>query len=182
MRQLQQQLNQQMQKMNAGDKEQGKKPNGQKGNSGQSMSEQLARMAAEQEAIRNQLQNYAEQLEKEGKMGASKDLKKISAEMEKTEIDLVNKNVTQETLLRQQEILTRLLNSEKAELEREKEEKREATEAKNKIFRNPDEILEYKGYESNEMELLKTTQPALKPFYKSKVSQYFINFEELLEK
>jgi hypothetical protein len=38
--------------------------------------------------------------------------------------------VTQETLIRQQEILTRLLNSEKAELEREKEEKRESNEAK----------------------------------------------------
>lgn len=182
MRQLQQQLNQQMEKMNSGNKDQGKNPNGEKGSSGQSMSEQLARMAAEQEAIRNQMQKYAEQLEKEGSMGAGKELKKIMESMEKTEIDLVNKKVTQETLLRQQEILTRLLNSEKAELEREKEEKRESTEAKNKYNRNPDEILEYKGHESNELELLKTMPPALKPFYKSKVSQYFINFEELLEK
>lgn len=182
MRQLQEQLNQQMGKMKDGNKEEGKKQDGKKGNSGQSMSEQLARMAAEQEAIRNQMQQYADQLEKEGNMGSSKELKKIMSDMEKTEVDLVNKKVTQETLLRQQEILTRLLTSEKAELEREKEEKRESTEAKNKINRNPGEILEYKERESNEIELLKTMLPTMKPFYKSKVNQYFINFDELLEK
>lgn len=182
MRQLQEQLNKQLSKMNDGNKEDGKKQNGKKGNSGQSGSEQLARMAAEQEAIRNQMQQYADQLEKDGNMGASKELKKIVSDMEKTEIDLVNKKLTQETLLRQQEILTRLLNSEKAELEREKEEKRESTEAINKINRNPDEILEYKDRESNEIELLKTMLPTMTPFYKSKVNQYFINFDELLEK
>jgi hypothetical protein len=182
MRQLQEELNKQMQKMNSGKNEDGNKKPGQKGNTSQSMSEQLARMAAEQEAIRNQMQKYADQLEKEGSMGASKELKKIMNEMEKTEVDLVNKKLSQETLIRQQEILTRLLNSEKADLEREQEEKRESTEAKNKYNRNPDEILEYKGHESNELELLKTMPPAMKPFYKSKVSQYFINFDELLEK
>jgi len=179
---LQEQHNKQLSKMNDGNKEDGKKQNGKKGNSGQSGSEQLARMAAEQEAIRNQMQQYADQLEKDGNMGASKELKKIVSDMEKTEIDLVNKKLTQETLLRQQEILTRLLNSEKAELEREKEEKRESTEAINKINRNPDEILEYKDRESNEIELLKTMLPTMTPFYKSKVNQYFINFDELLEK
>jgi len=36
--------------------------------------------------------------------------------------------------------------------------------------------------QSNEVELLKTIPPTLKPFYKTKVNQYFINFEELLDK
>jgi hypothetical protein len=95
---------------------------------------------------------------------------------------LVNKLITQESLFRQQEILNRLLNSEKAELEREKEEKRESNEAKNQNYRNPIELLKYNNQQSNEVELLKTVPPTLKQFYKSKVNQYFYNLEELLEK
>ena len=182
MRQLQEQLNQQIEKMKAGKKDGGKEQNGKKEGNGQSMNEQLARAAAQQEAIRDQMRQYADQLEKEGQFGTSKELKRIMENMEKTETDLVNKMITQETLQRQQEILTRLLESEKAELEREKEEKRESTEAKDKNYRNPEEVFKYNRQQSNEVELLKTIPPSLKPFYKSKVNQYFYNFEELLEK
>jgi hypothetical protein len=182
MRQLQEQLNKQIESLKAGKNENGKDKNGKPGNQSKSMSEQLARMAAQQEAIRSQMQQYADQLEKEGNFGGSKELKKIMNEMERTEIELVNKMLTQETLFRQQDILTRLLNSEKAELEREKEERRESNEAKNKIYRNPGEISKYNGKQINEVELLKTMPPSLKQFYKSKVNQYFYNFEELLEK
>ncbi len=182
MRQLQEQLNKQIEMMKAGKKENGKEPNGKSGSKGNSMSEQLARMAAQQEAIRNQMQQYADQLEKEGNFGASKEFKKMMNDMEKTETELVNKIVTQETLLRQQEILTRLLNSEKAELEREKEEKRESNEAKNQNIRNPEELIKYNMHQSSEIELLKTMPPTLKQFYKSKVNEYLFNFEELLEK
>ena len=125
---------------------------------------------------------FGDQLEKEGQFGTSKELKRIMNEMDKTETDLVNKMITRETLLRQKEIVTRLLKSEKAELEREKEVKRESTEAKNQNYRNPEEIFKYNKIQSNEVELLKTIPPTLKPFYKSKVNQYFINFEELSDK
>ena len=64
-------------------------------------------------------------------------------EMEKTETDLVNKMVTQETLMRQKDIVTRMLRSEKAEMEREKEEKRESIEALNQKYRNPEEYFKY---------------------------------------
>ncbi len=178
-RQLQEQLNKQMEQMKAGQQMKGQEPG--KRNTDQSMSEQLARTAAQQEYIRNELRKMSDQLEKEGDMGNSKELKRIMQEMEQTETDLVNKMITQETLLRQKQILTRLLKSEKAEMEREKEEKRESTEAKNQNYRNPDEIFKYKKVQFNEVELLETVPPSLKPFYKNKVNQYFFNFEELLE-
>ena len=41
-------------------------------------------------------------------------LMRLSDKMEETEIDLVNKNITTETIKRQEEILTRLLESEDA--------------------------------------------------------------------
>ena len=182
MRQLQEQLSKQIEQLKSGKKDGGKEKGGQSSEYGQSMNEKLARMAAEQEAIRNQMNQFSEQLEKEGQFGASKEIKKIMEEMEKTETDLVNKILTQETLLRQKEIVTRMLRSEKAEMEREKEEKRESNEAKNEKYRNPADYFKYNRQQINEVELLKTMPPNLKPFYKKKVNQYFYNFEELLDK
>lgn len=181
MRQLQEQLNKQIEQMKSGKQKGGKEKNGQKSEQGQSMSEQLARSAAEQEYIRNQLRSMSEQLEKEGEFGSSKELKRIMKDMEQTETDIVNRMITQETLQRQKQILTRLLKSEKAEMEREKEEKRESIESKNKYSRNPEIIFKYKKVQNNEVELLRTVPPALQPFYKNKVNQYFFNFDELLE-
>ena len=54
--------------------------------------------------------------------------------MEQTETDLVNKIINNETIKRQKEILTRFLESEKAEKERELDEKRESNEAKNENY------------------------------------------------
>jgi len=182
MRQMQEQLSKQIEQMKKGKEKGGKEKGGGSPKNGQSMSEQLARMAAEQEALRNQMNQYSEQLDKEGQFGASKEIKKIMEEMEKNETDLVNKMLTQETLMRQKDITTRMLRSEKAEMEREKEEKRESIEALNQKYRNPEEYFKYNRHQLNEVELLKTMPPNLKPFYKNKVNQYFYNFDELLDK
>ncbi|MBU2649705.1 MAG: hypothetical protein KKA81_02115 [Bacteroidetes bacterium] len=169
MSELQQQLNQSLEQL--------KKGQGQKDQSmgQQSMSEQLARLAAQQEALRRQLQQLMDQ--KKGETGSGDaDLSRIMEEMERTEMELVNKMITDETLKRQKEILTRLLQHEKAEKEREKEERRESTEAKNPKISNPDSLFEYKYKQSKEAELLKTIPPKLKPYYKLKVTQYFYKF------
>lgn len=174
MRQLQEQLNKQMQEMKDG-MEKGMKPGSKPGQQG--WSEQLARMAAQQEALRRQMEEYREQLNKEG-LGNDGELKKMIQEMEQTETDLVNKLLTRETLKRQQEIVQRMLRSEKAEQEREKEEKRESNEAKGVFLRNPEEFSAYKRIKSREIELLRTIPPALSPYYRTKVSEYFYNFGE----
>ncbi len=173
MRKMQEQLNQQMQEMKDA-MEKGQKP-GEK--PGKAWSEQLARIAAQQEALRRQMEQYRDELNKEG-LGNDGELKKMIEEMEQTETDLVNKMLTRETLLRQQEILTRMLRSEKAEQEREKEEKRESEEAKSVYLRNPEEFLEYKRIKSRDIELLRSIPPALTPYYRNKVSEYFFNFDE----
>jgi len=173
MRQLQEQLNQQLQQMKDGMQ----KGKGEKGETGQpTMSEQLARMAAQQAAIRRMMEGYQEDLKDQGK-GNSRELNKLMNEMEQTETELVNKIITQQTLDRQKEILSRLLKHERAELEREKEERRESKEAKDEIYSNPNEFLEYKRIKSQEVELLRTVPPNLRPFYKNKVNEYFYNTE-----
>lgn len=174
MRQLQEQLNMQMEQLRK-DME-GQKKQGQSGMGKQSMSEKFARMAAQQEAIRREMQKYAEQLKGEGTKDNSS-LNKMLKDMEQTETDLVNKMISQETLKRQEEILTRLLESEKADRERDKEKRRESNEAKNYKISNPNEKFEYKSIKSKELELLKTVPPNLMPFYRKKVNDYFYYFE-----
>lgn len=170
-KQLQEQLNQQINQLKEGMKP-GEKPGGKKG-----MSEQLAKMAAQQQAIRSKLGEYSDQMEKQGQYN-NKELQQIMQQMEQTEMDLVNKLISTQTLQRQQDIVTRLLKSEKAEMMREQEERRESDEAKNYELSNPKNFLEYKRLKSGELELLKTIPPELKPFYKSKVNDYFSNFKD----
>lgn len=172
MQQMQQQLNEQLQQLRDG-----QKPGKMDGKQGQQMSEQLARMAAQQAAIRKQMEAFRDQLREEtGKTDGN--VSKIIEEMEKTEKDIVNRQITQETLERQKDIITRMLKSEKAEMQREEEEKRESREARNYKTSNPDEIFEYYKLKNREVELLKTLPPNLTPFYRNKVSDYFISFEK----
>ena len=121
-------------------------------------------------------QKMADQINKDGKGGSG--IGKLAEKMEETETDLVNKMISQETINRQEEILTRLLESEKAEKEREMEEKRQSNEAKSENFSNLSDFLEYKQLKQKETELLKTVSPSLNPFYKTKVNQYFNNFKD----
>ncbi len=171
MRQLQEKLNQQMQQMKDGMEKPGQGQKGQK-----QMSEQLARMAAQQEALRKQLQDMGEDLQKQGS-GTDKSIKEMMQKMDQTETDLVNKRITRETILRQQEIVTRLLESEKAMQQRELDEKRESTEAKDVFYNNPSRFFEYKKIKEKETEMIRSVPPSLKPFYKAKVNTYFLSFE-----
>ena len=98
--------------------------------------------------------------------------------MEKTETDLVNKMLTDEMLKRQQEILTRLLEAEKAERERDMDEKRESETAREINHRNPPGFEEYKRLKMKELELLRTVPPALNSYYRKKVSEYFQTIEK----
>ena len=187
MRKLQEQLNQQLKDMKdalekgqkpsekPGDKK-GQKPSnsgmGQNGSSGLNLpgsSEQFAKMAAQQEALRRQMQQLMDKLKNKGKNPGSD----IANMMEETEKDLVNKQLSNETIKRQQQILSRLLESEKAELEREQDEQRKSNEAKNENLSNPKQFLEYKRIKEKEMELLNTVSPNLTPYYKEKVNNYF---------
>jgi hypothetical protein len=176
MKDLQQQLNQQLEQM----KQSGSKP-GEDGMpqplpGGQSMSEQLARMAAQQEAIRRQMQQYLEELRSETGKSDGNAMKAIE-QMEETEKDIVHKRITNETLMRQEQIMTRLLESERAEMEREREERRESQEARNYLTNDPESILEFYQKKMTEREMLRTVPPQMNSFYRTKVNSYFIQVQ-----
>lgn len=143
---------------------------GKNGNTGEAKS--FAQMAAEQSAIKEKLKQLNQQLKNQGNggMGGMDDLQK---EAEKLEKELFNKTLTRESIKRQEEILTRLLEAEKSMREREFDNKRESQKGKNPPKRNPKGFLEYKYNKESEEELLKIVPPSLNLFYKNKVNEYF---------
>ncbi|HPQ07762.1 MAG TPA: hypothetical protein PK995_00880 [Bacteroidia bacterium] len=163
---LQKQLNEQLKKLKEGQQKgqqnQGKMPGG-------SMAEQLAKMAAQQEMLRQQFQELLNKLKQQGKNPGGD----IASLMEQTEKDIVNNKITEQTLMRQQEILTRLLESEKAIREQEEDQKRESKEPKNIKLSNQNKNLEYNNQHLKEIEELLNSPLYLKPFYKEKTQTYF---------
>lgn len=144
-----------------------------------SKSEELARMAAAQGEIRRMLQEFIEQLEGEGGNGGA--LQKLVEEMKKSEDDIINRRVSQETLERQKDIETRLLKSEKALQEREKEKKRESKEGINRKTGNLNKENEYKPKKDVNEEILITVPVEVSPYYRSLLKEYLYKIEKKKE-
>ncbi len=170
MRKMQQGMQGQMDKMKKMLEQQGNQ--GKSGKQSKENAKELAKSAAKQAAIRKEIEKLGDQLNEDGS-GNGNELKKIAKEIEELEQDLVNKRVDQNTLNRQQDIVTRLLKHEKAEREREKDNKRKSNEATNPPVSSPQDYKKYLEKRAKELEMLRTTPPSLKPYYKEKVNEYF---------
>ena len=168
MKDLQEQLGKQLEQMRKDMQQQEQK----EGKPQQSMSEEFARMAAEQEMLREGMQKMLEEMKKEGLTGDD-GINDIIKDMEKLEEDIVNKRITGQTIKRNKDILSRMLKAQNAQEEREKEEKRKSEEFKGTYEkRNIDEI-EYKENLKKQQEFLKQNSIEYQPFYKSKINDYF---------
>lgn len=179
MSQLQEQMGKRLEQLQKA-LEKGNNPGkGKPGMGNQGMSKELAKMAAEQAAIRKEIEKMSRELNQRGQ-GEGKGLEKIAEEMEDLERDLVNQNITRETLKRQENIMTRLLESEKAQREREYDDKRESESPRTYEPSRPEKYLEYRKKKAREIEFLRTVPPELKPYYKNRVNEYFLNFERSL--
>lgn len=172
-RELQQQLNRQMEALKRSMEQNGKQ--GQTGQQ-QNMSEQFAKMAAQQEAIRKMLEEYDNGLKSENGVG-DKTLEQLIEEMKKTEKELVNRTITQQTIQRQESITTRLLQSERADMQREKEEERKSTEALQVPNLNPPKDWKMDTDKTHQNEMLRSVPANLNYYYKEKANQYFYNID-----
>ena len=155
---MQQQLNQKIEDLKKG------------GKGGRQLSEEVAEMAAEQERIRRALQEMQQKLKQDGGKIPGNDL---PGKMEQTEMDLVNKQITEQTIRRQKEILTRLLETEKSMREQNQDQERKGETAKDYNKEIPRAFEEYLRLKEKEVELLKTVPPKLYPYYKKEVNEYF---------
>ena len=134
-------------------------------------SKEFAEMAAKQAAMRKKLQEMQKGKQEQGKGDPL--LQQAIDEMNKIETDLVNKKLTNEMMKRQEEIMTRLLKSEQAERQREYDNKRKAEVAQEKERQMPPSLEEYIKKREAEIEMFKTVSPALRPYYKQLVEEYF---------
>jgi hypothetical protein len=179
LRKMQEKLSQNMQNAREQLQREGNKPQqGQQGKPGQGqsprgqMSEQLARMAREQQMIRQALQQLNNEESKNGGAGI-KDADKISQQMEQIEKDIVNRKITDEALARQKDIHIRLLEAEKAEQEREQDKKRESQVGKDMPPGYIKALQDYQQVKGKQTEQIKTVPPALNLYYKQKIKSYF---------
>jgi hypothetical protein len=110
-----------------------------------------------------------EKMKNEGQMPGGD----LPGKMEQTEMDLVNKQLTDQLIKRQKEIMTRLLETEKSMREQDMDEERKGETAKEYDKEIPKAFEEYLRLKEKEVELLKTVPPKLYPYYKKEVSDYF---------
>ncbi|WP_420576614.1 DUF4175 family protein [Ekhidna sp.] len=144
------------------------------GKSGRELSEELARLAAEQEMIRRQMEMLKEAQEgKPGGGNGTDDMKRAIDMMEQNEVDLVNKRLTQQLINRQKQIMTRMLEAEKAQRDQEMDEEREAQQPSVISREIPPGFEKYLELKKKEIELLKSIPIELNPFYKKEVNDYF---------
>ncbi|TDB57343.1 DUF4175 family protein [Arundinibacter roseus] len=165
---MQQKLNEQIRQMGQG-------KNGQQGGKN---AEQLARMAAEQSMIRKMIQELMDS-QKGTEMGKKfgDELQELMKKMDESETDLVNKRVNQELIKRNQEIVTRLLESEKAMREQGEDEKRKGETATEVTRRPPPAFEKYIQEKARQTELLRSIPPTFSPFYKREVDAYFRKYQ-----
>ena len=177
MRQMQQELNRQMEALKKQLDKQGKQQDGRhRLGQGQQMSEEFARMAAQQEMIRRMMQQYGQDLKSAsgGDPKLAREIDQMMRQMEQTETDLVNRTITQQTLQRQQQIMTRLLEHERAEMQREKEQRRESHEGSDLYSQpSPADLERYNRQLQPAADPLRTVPPNLQPFYRRKVNDFF---------
>lgn len=97
----------------------------------------------------------------------------MQRQMEQTEKEIVNKSISRQTINRQANILTRLLEFEKAEKKQGEDNKRKSNEGKDKAKTPPKDLIEFEKLKNREMELFKQIPAVYSPFYKQKVNDYF---------
>jgi len=144
--------------------------NGSQGKMSQQMGQSLMQHEMMQQMLRDLMNN--------GNVGseAKKSLQQIDDLLEQNRKELMNKSINAQTITRQNLITTRLLEAEKAELEREFEDKRESESAED-FYSNPVQFFEYKEKENYSIEYLNKNSHKLNNFYNKKYKEYLNNIQ-----
>jgi hypothetical protein len=131
------------------------------------MSKELVEMMAKQEQIRKALEGMEQKDDAEGNNG-NQGLKQAIEEMKKNEEDIANKRFNQDFFERQQEILTRLLEVEEADLQRKEDEQRKGETAKTPNNSSGRELELYLKEKATQIEQLRFQELRFKGFYSNK--------------
>ncbi|MFW6275230.1 MAG: hypothetical protein ACOC2M_01190, partial [bacterium] len=146
-----------------------------KSGNGQQMNQQMGQSLMQHEMMQQMLR----EIMNNGEVGSSarETLQQIDKLLDENRKQLMNKNVNAEIIERQNLITTRLLEAEKAELEREYEDKRESKTAE-EFYSNPVEFFEYIDNKDFTIEYLNKNSHKLNNFYNKKYKQYLNNMKK----
>lgn len=180
MQQMKDALQQQINQMKGGQKPGGQDGQNQSGQAGGQnpgsipglSNKDVVKMAAQQSMIRESLKQMKEELNKDGS-GAGNGLDDLIEDIDQLEKDLLNGNVGSDFVRRQEDILTRLLEHEKAMRERGYSDERQSEEGKNPSDGNLIEFTEYNRKKYAEAEFLRSLPIGLQVYYKTLVNEYF---------
>lgn len=145
--------------------------NGNSQGMGQELGQSLMQHEMMQQMLRDMMNN--------GGVGseAREMLQQIDQLLEQNRKELMNRSINAETIKRQNLITTRLLEAEKAEMEREFDDKRES-ESADEFYSNPVKFFEYKEKENYSIEYLNKNSHKLNNFYNRKYKNYLNNIRE----
>ena len=148
---------------------------------GMPSSQQTQKQLSEMLMKEQMLKQLGDKMMKDGELSpeGAQQLKDIQRLMDQTERDIVNQNITPQTLMRQEQILTRMLEAENAEKERDQDKERESKTAVEKPSENAKKM--FKQTESEKLQyddVLKENSVKLKPQYQKIYSDYIINLNE----
>jgi hypothetical protein len=140
----------------------------------QNMNQQMGQSLMQHEMMQQMLR----EIMNNGSVGsdARKTLQEIDNMLEQNRKQLMNKNVNAQMISRQNQIATRLLEAEKAEMEREFEDERQSRSAED-FHSNPAEFFEYQIRDNSTLEYLYRNSHKLSNFYNNKYKQYLNNMQ-----
>ena len=92
--------------------------------------------------------------------------------MDKNETDIVNKRIQQQTLLRQKNIETKMLELDKALREQDEKDDRTSNTAQDIPVTTPPQLEDFLKNKKSKLNISKNLPPELKPFYKNLVIKY----------
>ncbi|RZT97534.1 hypothetical protein EV201_2205 [Ancylomarina subtilis] len=139
-------------------------------------SEKLGKYLQEQEMFRRKMnemiQNggYGEQTEKI--------LREVMKMMEQTEREISNFSINRQTIIRQNQIMTRLLEAENATREKDFDKKRESKSGKDYKLSNPKAIFEYKKTDTDFDDLFNDSNVKLIDYYNKIYLDYLIRLND----
>lgn len=138
--------------------------------SGKNMGREFSQSLMEHEMMQQMLR----EMMNNGSVGsdARKQLQQIDQLLERNRKELMNKNINQQMIQRQHEILTRLLEAEKSERERDLDNKRESNTADEEFYSNPAKLFEKTPDKKITIENIQRNSLNLTNFYQDKYRSY----------
>ncbi|MEC8692621.1 MAG: hypothetical protein VXX46_02495 [Bacteroidota bacterium] len=148
------------------------KNKGEKGESQRLSDKELVEMILSQEELRRKISELRKEALKDGETGMAANLFEAEKLMDEQEKEWAQKVLTNKSLWRQKEILTRLLQHEKAERKQEQDDQRESGKSEGFQIEFPPELLKWKQEQKQEKERLRRVPPNFDPYYQQKSKAY----------